>query len=77
MLKNQTHLKPWLQDFKKYRNIEKLERNIAVALIDRIIVHGKDEISIIFHYQDEMQEMFALAGLTDESADREVTACVS
>ena len=77
LLKNQTHLKPWLQDFKKYRNIEKLERNIAVALIDRIIVHGKDEISIIFHYQDEMQEMFALAGLTDGSADREVTACVS
>ena len=38
LLKNQTHLKPWVEDFKKYQNIEKLERSIAVALIDSIII---------------------------------------
>lgn len=44
LLKNRTHLKPWLEDFKKYRNIKKLERNIVVSLIDRIVVYGKEEI---------------------------------
>lgn len=78
LLKNQIILKPWMESFKKYRNIEKLERNIVVTLIDRIIIHSKDEISICFHYQDEMQEMFALAGLTDEKEKRrEAAVCVS
>lgn len=73
MLKNRMHLKPWVEDFKKYRNIEKLERSIAVTLIDRIIVYGKNEISIHFHYHDEMQEMFALVGLMDADIGRKET----
>ena len=69
LLKNRTYLKPWVEDFKQYRNIEKLERSIVVALIDSIIVYGKDEIAIRFHYQDEMQEMFALSGVSDADTD--------
>ena len=70
LLKNQTYLKPWVEDFKKYQNIKKLERSIAVALIDSIIIYGKNEVSICFHYQDEMQEMFAMAGMSDGKTDR-------
>lgn len=78
LLKNQIHLKPWLQKFKKYRNIEKLERSVVVSLIDRIIVHGKDEVSIIFHCQDEIREMMALAGITsDEGRGKEAQVCES
>ena len=79
LLKNKTHLKPWLEVFKKYRNIEKLERNIAVALIDRIIVYGKDKITICFHYQDEMKEMLALAGIAADRIEKkeEAATCVS
>ena len=70
LLKNQIHLKPWMENFRKCRNIEKLDRSIAVSLIDRIIVYGKDEISIEFHCQDEIQEMLALAGLANGDPDR-------
>lgn len=78
LLKNQTHLKPWVEDFKKYQNIKKLERSIVVTLIDSIIIYGKNEISIRFHYQDEMQEMFALAGLSSDKTDRrEASQCGS
>ena len=65
-------------DFKKYQNIKKLERSIVVTLIDSIIIYGKNEISIRFHYQDEMQEMFALAGLSSDKTDRrEASQCGS
>lgn len=78
LLKNQTHMKPWLDDFKKYRNIKKLERNIAVTLIDHIIVYGKNEISICFHYQDEIKEMLSLAGLGENGeVRREAAVCES
>lgn len=75
LLKNQIHLKPWLETFKKYQNIEKLERNIVVALIDRIVVCAKDRIIINFHYQDEIREMLALADLS--GVETEVAVCGS
>ena len=65
LLKNRTHLKPWLEDFKRYQNIEHLERNVVVTLIDRIIVYEKKRVVIRFHYEDEMQEMITLAGLNE------------
>ena len=71
-MKNDIHLKPWLSDFKKYRNIKKLERNIVVSLIDKIIVHGKNEISVRFKYQDQIQEMLKLADLV--ASEEEVIA---
>lgn len=71
LLKNTAHKKPWIEIFRQYRNIEKLERNIVVALIDRIVVYSKDRISIVFHFQDEIQEMLRLADFSGE----EGTAC--
>lgn len=76
LLKNQIHLKPWLETFKKYQNVEKLERNIVVSLIDRIVVCGKGRIIINFHYQDEIREMLALADISGVEA-KEVALCGS
>ena len=66
LLKNGIHLKPWLEEFKKYKNINRLERSVVVLLIERIIVHSKEEIEIRFNYQDEMNEMIALSGISGE-----------
>jgi len=62
LLKNRTHLKPWVEDFKKYRNIEKLDRSVVIELVEHIIVYRKDRVSIRFRFQDEMEEMISLAG---------------
>ena len=71
MMANKTHLKPWVDDLKKYQNITKLERQVVVMLIDQIVVYGKDSIHIRFHYGDEMQEILELAGMMNESGRRE------
>lgn len=52
----------WLQEFKKYRNIKKLERKIVVELIEKIVVYAKDRIEIQFAFMDEMQMLISAAG---------------
>lgn len=44
----------WLEEFKQCRNIQTLDRKIAVMLIEQIIVYTKDRIEIRFCYGDEM-----------------------
>ena len=34
-----------------------------------IIIYGKDKVSIVFHYQDEMKEMLSLAGISAEERE--------
>ena len=37
---------------------------VVVTLIESIIVYSKESVTVIFHHQDEIQEMTALAGVT-------------
>lgn len=69
LMKNRIHLKPWLEDFKQYRNIRKLERSVAVMVINRITVIDKDEIEIRFNFQDEMNELIALSGIKSDEGE--------
>lgn len=71
MMANKTYLKPWVDDLKKYQNITKLEREVVVMLIEEIVVYGKDNIHIRFHYGDEMKEMLGLAGVIPTRAESE------
>ena len=66
LLKNKIHLKPWVEEFKAYQNIQTLDRSVAVTLIDNITVYGKDKVFICFQHQDEIHEMMALAGIQYE-----------
>ncbi len=50
-----------MKNFKSSKGIEKLNRNIVITLIDKIIVHGKKEIEIKFRHGDEMAEYLAFA----------------
>ena len=65
-LKNQLHSRPWIDTFRKYQNIEKLERNIVAVLLEKVIIHDKNSITVVFRFKDEMQELLSLAGLGEE-----------
>lgn len=43
----------WINDFKKYRNIQSLERNAAVVMIKRVLIHGAERIEIVYNFEDE------------------------
>ena len=50
LLKEETEIQPWLEEFKSCRNIQHLERKIRTLLIDHIDVYGKDRIEIHFRF---------------------------
>ncbi len=51
----------WLKDMKQYRNITVLNRKIATALIEKIIVFSKDRVELQFRFKDEMEILLAAA----------------
>lgn len=77
LLKNKTHEKPWIETFRQYQNIKSLDRHIAITLIDRILVHSKKHIEIIFRFQNEMEEMLRLAEAQHQPVEEEVSVCAS
>jgi hypothetical protein len=68
LLSRESNLRPWMEQFKKYKNVEHLDRKMIVAIIDRIIVFDKTQIEIHFRYENEIQEMLTwVAELEDEN----------
>ena len=61
---------PWIEDFKKYKNIQSLDRKAVVTLIEQIIVYSKEQIEIQFKYSDEMQEMIEAVEIIRERQER-------
>ena len=61
---------PWIEDFKKYENIQSLDRKAVVTLIEQIIVYSKEQIEIQFKYSDEMQEMIEAVQIIRERQER-------
>ena len=77
LLKNDTHQRPWIEVFRQHKNIRTLDRQIAAALIDRIIVYNKNKIEIAFRFKDEIQEMLRLAESGEVQSGEEETVCAS
>ena len=50
--KGQDSSNEFLENFKKYRNIDKLTREVVVALIETIYIYEKNKIKIVFRYQN-------------------------
>jgi len=46
---------PFLENFVKYKNIDRLTREIVVALIDTIFVYEGNKIKIVFNYQNPFE----------------------
>lgn len=47
----------WIEAFKNYKNIEKLNRSILVALIDKIEIVDKQHIQIYYNFADEINKI--------------------
>ena len=71
MIHNKSHTAPWMQDLKKYHNIQELSRRMLTSIVERIVIYDKTNIQIVFRYGEEMEEMLGLAGITES----EVAVC--
>ena len=60
---------PWINEFLEYRNIQKLERRVAISLLEKVIVHDKTHIEVEFRHKEEFEEILKIA-----LAAKEVTA---
>ena len=59
----------WVTLFKQYENIEKLNRRVLMALVDRILIYEDHAIEIVFKYKDEYQQTLEyVLGYADELA---------
>ena len=47
----------WIEDFKRYKNINKLDRDVVTELIDYIEVHEDKEITIHFKFMNEFEKI--------------------
>ena len=59
---------PWIQDFLQYQNITKLDRRVAVALIDKIVVYENKQIEVFFHHREEIEDILSIAGNIKEGS---------
>lgn len=50
---------PWIESFKKYKNLQELNRRVLVELIDKIIVIDKNQIVIRFRFHEEINRVLA------------------
>lgn len=45
----------WVQEFRKSRNLETLDRKLLISIVEKIIVYDRDRIEVCFKYADELQ----------------------
>lgn len=53
VLTGSTKEQTWIDEFKKFRNVDKLTRKLVVTLIKEIKVHSKEYIEVVFNWEDE------------------------
>lgn len=49
----------WIDTFKRYQNVTKLDRRLVVDLVEQIIVDDKKDIRVCFRYDTEYQRLLA------------------
>ena len=45
----------WIEEFRRYQNIEALDRSIVVRLIERILIFRDHRVDIVYRWQNEFQ----------------------
>lgn len=68
VMENRSERNHWIQHFKQFAQMEKLDRRAVVHLIRSIKVIGKSEIQITFNYQDEYRTAAAFAAQIKQEA---------
>lgn len=52
----------WIQEFKKYRNVPELNRQMVTTLLDRVMVYEEGKMEVVFRYADEMAMLLEKIG---------------
>lgn len=52
----------WIQEFKKYRNVPELNRQMITTLVDRVMVYEEGRMEVVFRYADEMAMLLEKIG---------------
>ena len=72
ILNNRTEKNSWIENFKKYKNIETLSRSVIVKLIERITVFENGKIEVTPRYQTNFEDaMRYIKSLSDEKIGEE------
>ena len=45
----------WIEQFRKYRNIDALDRTMIVSLIERVLIFRDRKVEIVYRWHDEFQ----------------------
>lgn len=61
LLENRGSRQEWIRRFKEYKNIDHLERNVAVALIKQIKVYEGKRIEVTYNFEDEYEKCMQIA----------------
>ena len=73
LLNSDISLRPWVEVFKKYGELEHLDRKALVSIIDYITVYDKDRIEVKFRYENELSffisEARHLKGLSETTEE--------
>lgn len=57
---------PWIREFTKYRTVTRLDRRVAVSLIESVVVYDGGRMEVCFRHGEEIREIMAAAGLGKE-----------
>lgn len=60
VLQNRNQETRWIEKFKQYRNIDTIDRRIAVTLLDKILIYEGCRIDIRFQYQYDYERAMEL-----------------
>ena len=55
ILENKSSMHEWIREFKQHQNIQSLDRNAAVVMIKRVIVHSADRLEVTYNFEDEFE----------------------
>ena len=62
---------PWIEMFKKYMNLQELNRRVLVELVEKIIVIDKTQIVIRFRFQEQIDSVLAYCDECEGDADED------
>ncbi|WP_029232981.1 recombinase family protein [Butyrivibrio sp. VCB2006] len=57
IIENRSDKFKWIDYFAEYQNIQELTRIAAIELIDKIIVHDKNKVEVVFNFDDMYQQL--------------------
>ena len=66
VMENRSERNRWIENFKRFSDLEELDRKAIIQLVQVITVLGKDELQIQFNYQDEYEKAIALIAPVQE-----------